>query len=50
MTFGSCPAAANPPIATSDLANKGCVDSHLSAVFDELVALKAEVAALNAVS
>ena len=48
VTFGSCPAAANPPIAASDLANKGYVDSRLSAVFDELVALKAEVAALKA--
>jgi hypothetical protein len=50
VTFGSCPAAANPPIATSDLANKGYVDSRLSAVFDELGALKADVAALKAVS
>jgi hypothetical protein len=50
VTFGSCPAAANPPIATSDLANKGYVDSRLSAVFDELGALKADVAALKAAS
>lgn len=50
MTFGSCPAASNPPIAASDLANKSYVDSRLTPVFDELVALKAEVAALKAVS
>ncbi len=46
VAFASLPAAAGLPVGTSDLANKGYVDSRLTAVLDELVALKAEVAAL----
>jgi hypothetical protein len=48
VTFGSCPAAANPPVAASDLTNKGYIDKLVSALLDELQALKEEVAALKA--
>ena len=48
VTFGSCPAAASPPVAASDLTNKGYIDKLVSAVLDELQALQAEVAALKA--
>jgi hypothetical protein len=47
VTFGSCPAAAGAPVAASDLTNKSYVDSRMIAVLDELLALKAEVAALK---
>ena len=50
VTFGSCPAAASPPVAASDLTNKGYIDKLVSALLDELLALKAEVAALKAAS
>ena len=50
MTFGSCPAAIGPPVAASDLTNKGYIDKLVSAVLDELLGLKAEVAALKAAS
>jgi hypothetical protein len=48
VTFGSCPAAAGAPVAANDLTNKGYIDKLVSAVLDELQALKAEVAALKA--
>ena len=50
VTFGSCPAAIGPPVAASDLTNKGYIDKLVSALLDELLALKAEVAALKAAS
>jgi hypothetical protein len=46
VAFASLPAGAGLPVGTSDLANKGYVYSRLTAVLDELAALKAEVAAL----
>ena len=50
VTFGSCPAAAGAPVAASDLTNKGYIDKLVSALLDELLALKAEVAALKSAS